>query len=229
MLRLRPSELTLTPDDVDETFRRIATRRQPSLPLRPLRQPGRPIIRRGPQRATRDAVTALDKTPLLLPQQALVASVDKDPEHTSACEDGSSVDRNSGNNQHADPVTPHHQRHDGPAHFPASSASRTVQLPLRRGRESMTQSPSNGTVSDAPRTPQRQSSASPRSGSADTSGDYALSAAESTSGLRGGGSVSRRVAQNIPPNRRLTCTSSLHVHRPSLRPNHQKALARHFI
>ncbi|KAI0620918.1 hypothetical protein TUN199_07074 [Pyrenophora tritici-repentis] len=190
MLRLRPSELTLTPDDVEETFRRIAlrqaTRPQSTLPRRPLGQPGRPILRRGPQRATRDALTALGKIPFLQPQQALVTSVDEDGENTSACEDiSSSIDPDSSNSHHADPTTPHQERQDGPVPVPASSASHTVQLPMRARPESAAQSPVNDTPSNVPRTPQRQILTSPTSGSNDTSGDYALSAADSTPGLRG--------------------------------------------
>ena len=184
MLRLRPSELTLTPDDVEETFRRIAlrqaTRPQSSLPRRPLGQPGRPILRRGPQRATRDALTALGKIPFLQPQQAFVTSVDEDGETPSAREDISSSD-----------PTLDQERQDGPVPLPASSASHTVQLPIRARRDSSTQAPVNDTPSNVPCTPQRQISASPTSGSADMSGDYALSATDSTPGLRGGGSVSR--------------------------------------
>ncbi|KAK1917545.1 hypothetical protein P3342_000258 [Pyrenophora teres f. teres] len=155
MLRLRPSELTLTSDDVEETFRRIAlrqaTRPQSSLPRRPLGQPGRPILRHGPQRATRDALTALGKIPLLQPQQALVTSVNEDGGNTSACEDiSSSIDPDSSNNHHADPTTLDHERQDEPVPFPASSASHTVQLPIRARRESAAQSPANDTPSNVP-------------------------------------------------------------------------------
>ena len=247
MLRLRPSELTLTPDDVEETFRRIAlrqpTRPQSSLPLRPFGQPGRPILRRGPQRATRDAVTALGKIPLLQPQQALVTSVDDSCEHTAAHEDISPIDRDSSNNQHVESVTSDHATQDGPAHLPASSASRAVEVALRACGESTTQSPPNGTACNAPCTPQRQLSESQRSGSADMSGDYALSAMESTPGLRGGGHVSRDSALYFPLNlyfipsssrprlRHPRCTSSAHLHRVNhqeILSNHQASLARHF-
>ena len=215
MLRLRPSELTLTPDDVEETFHRIAlrqaTRPHSSLPLRPFGHPGRPILRRGPQRVTRDAVTALGKIPLLQPQQARVTSVEDDDdncEHTSAREDVSLIDRDSSNNQYAESVTPDHARQAGQAHLPASSASRTVELALRARGESTAQSPPNDTASNAPCTPQRQLSNSQRSGSADMSGDYALSAMESTPGLRAGGHVSQDSARYFRLNLYLVPSSS---------------------
>ncbi|RMZ74545.1 hypothetical protein GMOD_00003596 [Pyrenophora seminiperda CCB06] len=232
MLRLRPSELTLTSDDVEETFRRIAlrqaTRPQSSLPPHPRGQLGRPILRRGPQRATRNAITALGKIPLLQPHQALVTSVDDDGEHTSAREDILSVDRDVSDHHHADSVTSDHERQDGSPQFPPSSASRTLQLPLRSRVESIGQSLTQDLAEHAPRTPQRQWSTSPRSGSA----------AESTPGLRGGGPVSRDPAHDLPPNFSLvppppyfSCIIPVHLYRVNLQailPNHHTALARYF-
>ncbi|KAF7673681.1 hypothetical protein GT037_008296 [Alternaria burnsii] len=82
MLRLRTSELTLIPDDIDETFRRMALRQRTRLrtglpPGRPA-QPGRPILRPGPQRLTRDAVTALGSIPILQPQVAAITSAEEE-------------------------------------------------------------------------------------------------------------------------------------------------------
>ena len=86
MLRLRPSELTLTPEDIDEAFRRIAvsqsSRDSRHAPLQTLTQPGRPILRRGPQRAVRDAITTLGDIPILRPQpqQTISSFMDDDVE-----------------------------------------------------------------------------------------------------------------------------------------------------
>ena len=82
MLRLRTSELTLIPDDIDETFRRMALRQRTRLrtnppPGRPA-QPGRPILRPGPQRLTRDAVTALGSIPVLQPHAAAITSAEEE-------------------------------------------------------------------------------------------------------------------------------------------------------
>jgi hypothetical protein len=84
MLRLHPSELTLTSDDIEETFRRMARRQKPIAPVhpttRPLTQPGQPVLRRGPQRSVRDAYRTLGNIPTLRPQSLQVI-------HTSADED----------------------------------------------------------------------------------------------------------------------------------------------
>jgi hypothetical protein len=80
MLRLRPSELTLTPEDVDEAFRRIANRQALRGSGHVSAQSGRPVLRRGPQRAVRDAITTLGDIPILRPrpQRATQSSVDDD-------------------------------------------------------------------------------------------------------------------------------------------------------
>jgi hypothetical protein len=84
MLRLRPSELTLTPEDVEETFRRIAHRQALKAGRHVSSQSstlaGRPILRQSAQRAVRDAITTLGDIPILRPQpqQALHSSVDGD-------------------------------------------------------------------------------------------------------------------------------------------------------
>ena len=84
MLRLRPSELTLTSDDIEETFRRMARRQKPIASVhptdRPLTQPGRPVLRRGPQRSVRDAYRTLGNIPILRPPPLQAT-------HTSAGED----------------------------------------------------------------------------------------------------------------------------------------------
>ncbi|KZM23727.1 uncharacterized protein EKO05_0005712 [Ascochyta rabiei] len=97
MLRLKPSELTLTPEDVDETLRRMARRQPPqpppaSRPPRP-RTSGRPLAPRlmpGPQRSVRAAITDLGNIPILRPppQQATIAHVDDEYEDSDEALDG---------------------------------------------------------------------------------------------------------------------------------------------
>jgi hypothetical protein len=123
MLRLRPSELTLTSDDIEETFRRMARRQKPIAPPYPpdrlVRQPGRPILRRGPQRSVRDAYTTLGNIPTLRPQphQAIHTSVDEDLEDL--------------------PVPPRERADSGPGSIVTSPTQRTpvishgLQLPVR--------------------------------------------------------------------------------------------------
>ncbi|KAJ8105318.1 hypothetical protein OPT61_g10251 [Boeremia exigua] len=84
MLRLKPSELTLTPEDVDEAFQRMARRKQArDAAAQAQRRPRRPPPLRlmpGAQRSVRSAVTDLGNVPLLRPQpqQAIIAHVDDD-------------------------------------------------------------------------------------------------------------------------------------------------------
>ncbi|KAH6633265.1 hypothetical protein C7974DRAFT_452509 [Boeremia exigua] len=89
MLRLKPSELTLTPEDIDETFQRMARRRQARAPVPPAQRrakhtgrPPPPRLVPGAQRSVNDAVTHLGNIPLLRPrpQQAVIAHVDDDSE-----------------------------------------------------------------------------------------------------------------------------------------------------
>jgi hypothetical protein len=89
MLRLKPSELALMPDDVDETLRRMA-RRQQSRALaargqrqtRPNGRPPPPRLMLGPQRSARDAITHLGNIPALQPQQAVIAHVDDESDES---------------------------------------------------------------------------------------------------------------------------------------------------
>lgn len=89
MLRLKPSELTLAPDDVDETLRRMARRQQ----SRPSAAPGQrrtrpngrappPRLVPGAQRSVRDAITHLGDIPSLQPQQAIIAHVDDESDES---------------------------------------------------------------------------------------------------------------------------------------------------
>ncbi|KAF3044263.1 hypothetical protein E8E12_001306 [Didymella heteroderae] len=89
MLRLKPSELTLTPDDVDETLRRMARRQRSKAPAtqgqRRTRLNGRlppPRLMPSPQRSVRDAITHAGNIPALQPQRATIAHVDDEPDES---------------------------------------------------------------------------------------------------------------------------------------------------
>jgi hypothetical protein len=130
MLRLRPSELTLTPEDVDETFRRMALRQAFRSSRHASPQPPRPVLRRGPQRAVQDAITNLGDIPILRPQaqQAVITSVDEDAEidqeeHTPRTRER--VDNMPGSE------SPSPDRH---ANVNTTSPLRALQLPFRIGR-----------------------------------------------------------------------------------------------
>lgn len=133
MLRLRPSELTLTSDDVEETFRRIAYRQASAASAMAASRAsgiqGRPVLRRGPQRATRDAITALGDIPILRPQpqQATFASVDEE-------DDSEPPNTSSGRNDSVVSIPPSAQA-SRPASAPSTTplASHTLQLPFRPG------------------------------------------------------------------------------------------------
>jgi hypothetical protein len=130
MIRLRPSELTLTPADVEETFRRMARRQVTRHPTRTLAgvaaQPGVPALRRGPQRAVRDAIIPLGDIPILRPQpqQATHSSVEHDNDEGSEAQASASRDRN---NSVVEPVRIYE---DQPASIP-TSAVRGLNLPFR--------------------------------------------------------------------------------------------------
>jgi hypothetical protein len=134
MLRLRPSELTLTPEDVDETLRRMAHRQALHGSRHVSAQLGRPSLHRGPQRAIRDAITTLGDIPILRPQpqQAIFTSVDddmeSDPEQQTPSPTGR-VDGVSGSM----PVRGE-QTLPGTVAADASPALRTMHLPIRPGR-----------------------------------------------------------------------------------------------
>ncbi|USP81363.1 uncharacterized protein yc1106_08637 [Curvularia clavata] len=136
MLRLHPSELTLTPDDIDETFGRIALRQTsraqqhwtmpPAGQPRQSGKPNRPILRRGPQRLIRYAMT-INNIPIRQPQQAVITSVDEDNNepHREAAQPPA---RDNGH-----PVLLHssHQRNDATAGLSTALPSRSMQLPFR--------------------------------------------------------------------------------------------------
>jgi hypothetical protein len=89
MLRLKPSELILTPDDVDETLRWMARRQQSRPPVaqgqrrtRPNGRPPSPRLMSGPQRSVKDTITHLGNIPSLQPQQAIIAHVDDESDES---------------------------------------------------------------------------------------------------------------------------------------------------
>lgn len=126
MLRLPPSEICLTPEDIDETFRRIAQRQALRGARRGSSQRGRPVLHRGPQRFVRDAITTLGDIPLLRPQpqQAILSSADDDTEDDAEQPLLSSSDRN-------DPLSTASPLQDGQIRTPPL---RVMHLPLRIGR-----------------------------------------------------------------------------------------------
>ncbi|KAF2800680.1 hypothetical protein K505DRAFT_398576 [Melanomma pulvis-pyrius CBS 109.77] len=91
MLRLRPSEITLTPADVEESRRRMA-RKQAALPVanrstrvpRPPARPPGPRLRRGPEHSRDDAITRLGNIPVLRPHQVIHDATGGDPEDVFA-------------------------------------------------------------------------------------------------------------------------------------------------
>ncbi|KAF1833728.1 hypothetical protein BDW02DRAFT_369742 [Decorospora gaudefroyi] len=158
MLRLRPSELTLTPDHVEETFCRLAHRQSsragttlPPLPI-PIEPSGRGILRRGPQRSTRDVITALGDIPILQPHQAVFTSVDEDAHDSSDHRAQSLI-----NDTHtaADSTPSPHGRH-GPAARVFTSPTPRMHLPFRPRRDRQDpsmQSPQDEQPVRGPRTP----------------------------------------------------------------------------
>ncbi|KAL5118558.1 hypothetical protein ACEQ8H_003573 [Pleosporales sp. CAS-2024a] len=133
MLRLRPSELTLTPELVDEAFRCIVHRQTLPGPVssQSPSHHGRPVLRRGPQRNVQTAMTSLGDIPILRPQahRAIRSS------HHDGVDDESQLTTPSPKVR-ADSVSPDHQKHSSPARLgsPVSTCSRRVHLPLRLGR-----------------------------------------------------------------------------------------------
>jgi hypothetical protein len=144
MLRLRPSELTLTPEDVDETLRRMAHRQALRGSRHVSPQPGRPSLRRGPQRAVRDAITTLGDIPILRPQpqQAIFTSVDDDIENDPEPQTPSSRGRVDSVSGSISPVRGEQTPREDVVPD-VSSPLRTMHLPFRPGtnhRESPTHS-----------------------------------------------------------------------------------------
>jgi hypothetical protein len=168
MLRLKPSELALMPDDVDETLRRMA-RRQQSRALaargqrqtRPNGRPPPPRLMLGPQRSARDAITHLGNIPALQPQQAVIAHVDDESDES----DEALTDPAQRADSSPDPLAlPTHSVHlmstSSAAAAAAPSARHSAQLPFRlghsRGRQDHDQEPASSPkehTDDSERTP----------------------------------------------------------------------------
>ncbi|KAF2849942.1 hypothetical protein T440DRAFT_479738 [Plenodomus tracheiphilus IPT5] len=133
MLRLRPSELTLTPEDVQDTFRRLAqkqaARASAAEESRGSARPGRPVISRGPQRSTRDAITVFGvaSLPELQPQHATTITVAGEVEDVGEPEPPCSQDARR-DSLIADGTAVPTQRLEHPA---SSSGLRHLQLPFR--------------------------------------------------------------------------------------------------
>ncbi|KAH7396518.1 hypothetical protein DE146DRAFT_756236 [Phaeosphaeria sp. MPI-PUGE-AT-0046c] len=134
MIRLRPSELTLTPEDVDATFRRIAQGQALRGPKR-ASQPGRPILHRGPQRFVRDTITTLGDIPLLRPQsqQAIFSSMDQDIED-NANQHSPNVRALEDNLSTVSPRLNQQTTMSVPTNTPTTSPLRALDLPFRIGR-----------------------------------------------------------------------------------------------
>lgn len=129
MLRLKPSELMLTPDDVDETFRRMARRQQSRHPAaqahrrtRPSGRPSPPRFMPGAQRSVRDAITHLGNIPTLQPQQAIIAHVDDESDEYDETHDDPVQHMESSTDSTTPPIY----------HVQPASASSTAAAPLAR-------------------------------------------------------------------------------------------------
>jgi hypothetical protein len=135
MLRLRPSELTLTPEDIDETFRRMAQKQALNGSRHVSAHPSRPMLRRGPQRAVRDAITTLGNIPILRPQpqQAIFTSIDEDLENDPEPQTPSPRRRVDSVSGSASPVQ-REQTTSGNASTDGLSALPTLHLPFRLRR-----------------------------------------------------------------------------------------------
>jgi hypothetical protein len=205
MLRLKPSELTLTPGDVDETFRRMA-RKQANQSSRHAATPqsalsARPVLRRGPQRAVRDAITALGDIPILRPEphQVVHSSVEEEMDDAEFLPTGprERIDSVS------DSMAPNHFARTSPANPSAISPLQSLHLPfrLRRGHGDAPTSPVRVQYRDEEThiSPQRgrdriaqvPMSSVARYDSPEESGPTRLTTTPSPAGLRGGGSSRR--------------------------------------
>lgn len=146
MLRLKPSELTLTPDDVDETLRRMARRQQSRAPAaqeqrrsRPNGQPPPPRLMPGPQRSVRDAIAHLGNIPALQPQQAIIAYINDESDEF----DEPLVEPAQRAESSPDPISlPDHSVHLASASAAATAAPArlSARLPFRLGRSHRRQS-----------------------------------------------------------------------------------------
>ena len=218
MLRLKPSELTLTPEDVEETLRRMARRRQqigPTAPqeLRSTRTSGRrpsPVYMPGAQRSVRDAIVDLSNIPVLRPQpqRAIIAHVDDESEDSdeTLAEPAQRVESS------LDPIAELAQ----PVQLASTSSTGGARLPFRLGRSrgrpetehdassspkeqsddsedtlvERANAPTETTNVVGPATPSRRRASG--ESATDSSPTYQPGSSPTTSGLRGGASHYRR-------------------------------------
>lgn len=205
MLRLRPSELTLTPEDVEATFRRLAQRQALRGPKRGSSLPGRPVLHRGPQRFVRDAITTLGDIPLLRPQpqQAIFSSVDDEDLEDNGQQQAPSPRAADDDLNTASPLQGQ-QTMSVPANTPSTSPLRALDLPFRIGhthRDSQLQQHEERSHVDASASPlQRSSTTIMGDGSASADPDAPgqrsphtpPASLPSPAGLRGGGCQRKR-------------------------------------
>ncbi|KAL6702918.1 hypothetical protein ACN47E_000819 [Coniothyrium glycines] len=227
MLRLRPSELTLTPEDVEETFRRIAQRRALRNSLvgqaHVSGRHGRPTLKPGPRKSTRDTSMTLSSVPILGSQgyQAVLVTVDKGAE------------------EREQPLNPSTERADhlarktSPSRGSGSESAvrtgsqrRTMQLPSRphADQEELVTLRNKEDSSDGSRNTELvQASVPETSGSGHalnhTSGDEAFSfkrpaiATDGTAELRGGGRMDRHRASSTTASTPFVPSSLRRVHK----------------
>lgn len=158
MIRLKPSELILTPEDVDDTFRRMARRQPPRQPPPAQRRTrasgnGRPLAPRlmpGAQRSMRDSFTDLGNIPILRPQQAILAHVDDDTEDS----DDTLAETAHHLNSFPEPIaltTPPAQLAANPNTTATAAAARHSTGPPLRFRRARGETETNQEVSSSPK------------------------------------------------------------------------------
>ncbi|EOA92079.1 uncharacterized protein SETTUDRAFT_162598 [Exserohilum turcica Et28A] len=172
--------------------------------MQPRGHAGRPILRRGPQRAVQDAVTVLGNIPILQPQQAALTSVD-DAGHVSDAELAqSTVDDTT-----STALTPSPRARNGglvaPPASPASPKPGTIQLPWRPRpdrQELDMRVTSDEQAEDASHTPRNQTTelAILDSFRAVDLEQSTQSSMQSTPGLRGGGDAPGAHTRDITQN-----------------------------
>lgn len=198
MLRLTPSELTLTPEDVEEAFRRLSQRQLSRATIvaspRSSGPSARPVLLRGPQRSTQDAIVTLGNIPILRPspQQAVYGSVEDDFERTQESQRGTPPTDHGDTRADTGPRT--QAGHSALAFTAASSALRSMHLPFRLGRHRRTSNTdptsNDASVQPPPRSPPstlgNAARSPPRPATPAATHERAYSTG-SPAGLRGGG------------------------------------------
>lgn len=225
MLRLRPSEIVLTPEDVEETLRRMAQREaiksSAGESSQPGTQSGPPVLRRGPQRAVRDAITNLGDIPILRPQpqQAVHSAVDEDIDDSPEIHPEGSREQTD---RATEIVVPVPDGQTNPLAPSASSALRILQLPFRLGRGHR-RSSSRPTVEEHQvqggsgrrshpsqvSTDNPSEAASPGRAGADAPHYDSPASGSSAAGLRGGGGTAKRRAPPTSPHPRSSSSPPL--------------------